>query len=163
MNFYGLWPIFSLIELLKALNQCSIILERVSRTFSVRFYRSLHRLPNCPPNSPPWRNNFVIISKRSYVQYAKVANYTISSQTARGDVSTIRYAQDGAVVTEMKEDVKHVKMLFTMMKSGLAKHVTRSDKNIKDLLSSQGKIGYRRPCSWTLKRIRFSTRERFIN
>ena len=149
MNFYGLWPFFSLIELLKALNQCSIILERVFRTFFVRFDRSLHRSLNCPlnsplncpPNSPPWRNNFVIISKRSYVQYAKVANYTISSQTARGDVSTIRYAQDGAVVTEMKEDVKHVKMLFTMMKSGLAKHVTRSDKNIKDLLSSQGRIG----------------------
>ena len=81
----------------------------------------------------------VIISKRSYVQYANVANYTISSQTARGDIS-MRYPQDGAVVNEMKEDVKHVKMLFTMMKSGLAKHVTRSDKNIKELLSSQGKI-----------------------
>ena len=56
----------------------------------------------------------------------------------------MRYPQDGAVgsaaVTEMKEDVKHVKMLFTMMKSGLAKHVTRSDKNIKDLLISQGRI-----------------------
>ena len=150
MNFYGLWPIFSLIELLKALKQCSIILERVSRTFFVGFDLSLHLTLNCPLNSSPWRNNFVIISKRSYVQYAKVANYTISSQTARGDVSTIRYAQDGAVVTEMKEDVKHVKMLFTMMKSGLAKHVTKSDKNIKNLLSSQGRIRDPRNGPWIL-------------
>ena len=60
-------------------------------------------------------------------------------------MSTIRYPQDGTALTEMKEDVKHVKMLFTMMKSGLAKHVTRSDKNIKDLLSSQGRIRDPRP------------------
>ena len=139
MNFYGLWPIFSIIELLKALNQCSIILERVSRILSFIWPlagRTVH---------PQRWNNVVIKSKRSYVQYAKIANYTISSQTARGDVSTIRYPEDGTVLTEMKEDVKHVKMLFTMMKSGLAKHVTRSDKNIKDLLSSQGRIRDPRP------------------
>ena len=111
----------------------------------VQFVQNVHRTVR--------RNlikRFVIISKRSYVQYAKVANHTISSQTARGDVSTIRYPQDGAVITEMKEDVKHVKMLFTMMKSGLAKHVTRSDKNIKDLLSSQGRIRDPRNGPWIL-------------